>query len=83
MNRFIAAEKKWLVIMTLILGLTAWGGCTKQEKVLPDFELYKGGTTSFEKAKYQEARKFFQDIEVLYPESRFLSGQSGDCQYLL
>ncbi|MEW5801842.1 MAG: outer membrane protein assembly factor BamD [bacterium] len=73
MNRFKTAVKRWLVFMTLIFGLTGYWGCTKQEKVLSDFDLYKGGTSSFEKEKFQEARKYFQDIEVIYPESRYLS----------
>jgi len=73
MNQSMTAVKRWLIFTAMIFGLTGYWGCTKREKVLSDFDLYRGGINSFEKEKYQDARKSFQDIESLYPESRYLS----------
>lgn len=67
-------EKRYCILLILIFSLIGnYYGCTKQEKLLSDSELYTRGVNAFEKEKYQEARKHFQDIETLYPESRHLS----------
>jgi len=58
--------------MLILCFLGSWG-CTKQERVLSDLELYSRGMTAFEKKKYQEAREYFQEIEALYPDSQHLS----------
>ncbi|MEW6381782.1 MAG: outer membrane protein assembly factor BamD [bacterium] len=73
MNKFATAFRKWLILVALVLCCAGYWGCTKQERVRSDFELYQGGMNLFEKKKYLEARQDFQDIEVLYPESRYLS----------
>ncbi|MCL6582169.1 MAG: outer membrane protein assembly factor BamD [bacterium] len=72
MNRFGLNPNRCLALMVLILAFAWHWGCTKQERVRSDFELYQGGMNLFEKKKYLDARKQFQDIEVLYPESRYL-----------
>lgn len=61
------------VFLALFLCLICVWGCTKQEKVLSDFELYNKGMDTFEAEKYLEARKYFQEIEDLYPNSQYLS----------
>lgn len=48
-------------------------GCTKQERLLSDVELYNLGTGAFERSRYQKAREYFQQVEDIYPESQYLS----------
>ncbi|MGA1874879.1 MAG: outer membrane protein assembly factor BamD [bacterium] len=57
----------------VILCFPAFWGCTKQERVLSDLELYSRGMTAFDKKRYQEAREYFQEIEALYPDSQHLA----------
>ena len=61
------------VFLGAVLCLTWALGCTKQERVISDFEFYNRGIDSFEDEKYQEAREYFQEIENLYPNSQYLS----------
>ena len=71
MNRFKVISLSVFLAMFLCL-IWVWG-CTKQEKVLSDFELYNKGIDAFEGEKYLEARNYFQEIEDLYPNSQYLS----------